>query len=112
MRHSPSTLYGSALRGALPRFAAPGAIEWEELPSLVSRVRSIGRALQQAEGRGLQQAEAGSASPSSQSVWDATRPAELDAAPTRPSDPFREPVQGVSVREVVEPDVFRHFFGC
>jgi hypothetical protein len=28
-----------------------------------------------------------------------------------PSQPFREPFSGVVIREVHEPDVFRHFFG-
>lgn len=103
MRHPPSTFYAAALRGAVPRAAPPGAIEWEELPSLVSRVRSVGRA--------LQQAEAGLAAAGSTPVWDATCPAALDTTASSPSAPFREPVEGVAVREVIEPDVFRHFFG-
>ena len=36
-------------------------------------------------------------------------PAALDPAPV--SQPFHEPMQGLSTREVIEPDVFRHFFG-
>jgi hypothetical protein len=44
------------------------------------------------------------------SPWDATRPADLDAG--APSQPFREPVHGVAMREVNEPDIFRHFFGA
>ena len=40
---------------------------------------------------------------------DAGVRAALDEAPV--SQPFREPVKGVSIREVTEPDVFRHFFG-
>ncbi len=89
MRHAPSTLH------VRHRYAPPpmaGGIEWEELPSLAARVRSPG---------GIADA-AGSA-------WDAMRPAELDRSLT--PTPFREPVAGVSMREVVEPDVFRHFFG-
>jgi hypothetical protein len=87
MRHAPSTLHFShAFRSAAPA----GAIEWEELPSLVQRVRT--------------------SLPGSASVpWDSTRPAELDTRPA--SLPFREPMQGVAIREVTEPDVFRHFFG-
>ena len=42
------------------------------------------------------------------SPWDATRPAELEATPA--TQPFRE-LKGVAIREVNEPDVFRHFFG-
>ena len=87
MRHAPSTLHFShAFRAALP----PGSIEWEELPSLVQRVRH--------------RAPLQTGTP-----WDATRPAELERPV--PSQPFREPLQGVAIREVVEPDVFRHFFG-
>ena len=87
MRHAPSTLHFSyAFRPALPQ----GSIEWEELPSLAQRVR-----------------------PSSQThagvPWDSTRPAELERS--APSQPFREPLKGVAIREVTEPDVFRHFFG-
>jgi hypothetical protein len=86
MRHAPSTLHFSHAF----RAAAPGTIEWEELPSLAQRVRPLAGA------------PAGT-------VWDATRPAELDRP--APSQPFREPLKGVSIREVLEPDVFRHFFG-
>jgi hypothetical protein len=86
MRHAPATLHFShAFRSPPP----PGAIEWEELPSLVQRVRQ------------------GPAAPAS-AAWDATRPADLESAP--PSPPFRE-LKGVAIREVNEPDVFHHFFG-
>jgi len=86
MRHAPSTLHLShAFRSLIP-----GAIEWEELPSLAQRVR---------------QAPSG---PVATSPWDATRPAALENATV--SAPFRE-LKGVAIREVNEPDVFRHFFG-
>jgi hypothetical protein len=86
MRHAPSTLHFSHAFRSLP---PAGAIEWEELPSLAQRVRqtSVGQP---------------------NAPWDATRPAELDTTP--PSKPFRE-LQGVAIREVDEPEVFRHFFG-
>lgn len=86
MRHAPSTLHFShAFRTPFPA----GGIEWEELPSLVKRVR---------------------ASPTTAGVpWDATRPAALE--PANLSQPFCEPLQGVAIREVMEPDVFHHFFG-
>jgi hypothetical protein len=92
MRHAPSTLHFShayASQGLRP--AAAGAIEWEELPSLAGSL-------------------AKRATTTRQAPWDATRPAELDASP--PSQPFREPVNGMAIREVLEPDVFRHFFGA
>ncbi len=88
MRHAPSTLHFShAFRPA----GLPGAIEWEELPSLAARVRGRNETL------------------ASSAPWDATRPAELDTV-TAPV-PFREPFQGLAIREVNEPDIFRHFFG-
>ncbi len=86
MRHAPSTLHFShAFRAPFPA----GGIEWEELPSLVQRVRPT------------------TANPGT--PWDATRPAALE--PMSTSQPFREPLAGVAIREVMEPDVFRHFFG-
>lgn len=87
MRHAPSTLHFSHAFRPAP---VAGAIEWEELPSLAARVRP--------------NAEAGHSFP----AWDATRPADLDSTPA--SLPFREH-SGLAVREVCEPDVFRHFFG-
>jgi len=92
MRHAPSTMHFShvyAAREFRPA-AAAGAIEWEELPSLAG---SLAKRIAAATN----------------SPWDATRPAELDAGV--PSQPFREPVNGLAIREVNEPDVFRHFFG-
>lgn len=44
------------------------------------------------------------------SPWDITMPADLDVQ--RPSQPFREPMRGLVLREVIEPDIFRHFFGA
>ncbi len=77
---------------ALARQHAHGpALEWEELPSLAHR---------------LERAEPGR--PVKHVPWDATMPAVLE--PVIESDPFSEPLDGVSVRELREPDVFRHFF--
>lgn len=88
MRHAPSTLHFSH---AFSPAGLSGAIEWEELPSLAARVRARNESF------------------TASAPWDSTRPAELDAA--GPPMPFQEPLQGVSIREVTEPDVFRHFFG-
>ena len=88
MRQESSPVHFSA---AFRSLSPSGAIEWEELPSLAGRIRAA-------------------TGPSSAGVpWDATRPADFDPAP--PSQPFREPLTGVAIREVTEPDVFRHFFG-
>ena len=92
MRHAPATLHFSNAFGPRPfRPAAAGAIEWEELPSLAG---SLAKRIAAA----------------TQAPWDATRPAELDVPV--PSQPFREPVDGLAIREVNEPDIFRHFFGA
>lgn len=91
MRHARSTLHLSlAYLSRAFRPVPAGAIEWEELPSLADSL--------------AQRIVAATTSP-----WDSTRPAALDM--TVPSQPFREPVVGVAIREVNEPDVFRHFFG-
>ena len=85
------------------------AIEWEELPSLAD---SLSRRL---VARGsLARAVAGTpidfeASSVFASPWNTTMAAELDTLP--PSQPFRETLTGLVMREVNEPDVFQHFFG-
>jgi hypothetical protein len=73
----------------LGSFAAADGIEWEELPSLASK---LGKRFDN-------------------SVWDPTMPAPLDLAPP-PSPPLRETLNGLATREVLEPDVFEHFFGA
>jgi hypothetical protein len=109
MRHAPSTLHFShAFRAPAPA----GAIEWEELPSLAEsladRLVILGhRRLAASQAAHLQ---AGSFAPTAGSPWDSTRPAELETAVV--SAPFREPFEGMAIREVSEPDVFRHFFGA
>lgn len=88
MRHAPATLHHSQAYRPLP---LDGAIEWEELPSLTARIGAC------------------QSTPPCGAAWDSTRPAELDAVDA--SQPFHEPLQGVAMREVTEPDIFRHFFG-
>lgn len=107
MRHPPSTLHFSQL--FTPR-ADPGAIEWEELPSLagVLAARLIA-STQRATANAADDAAPTRFDSSGHSVWDATRPAAFDSATS--SSPFYEPVSGIAMREVHEPDVFRHFFG-
>jgi hypothetical protein len=95
------------MSASLDNFLAPSsrraprpaeAIEWEELPSLADLLRQ--RLVMLGE---RQQA------PSRAAAWTATLAAELD--PPLRSKPFREALLGLDVREVDEPDVFRHFFG-
>jgi hypothetical protein len=40
-------------------------------------------------------------------AWGVTMPACLEPAP----QPFLEPLHGLAMREVDEPELFRHFFG-
>lgn len=90
-----------------------GAIEWEELPSLADslahRLVILGTRNRDAVSAAKARAAAFERASASGPPWDATRPADLE--PTRVSQPFREPLDGMAVREVEEPDVFRHFFG-
>jgi hypothetical protein len=108
MRHAPSTLHYSYAFGAS---APAGAIEWEELPSLAGsladRLVMLGN---HHIGTAAARFRSGAAAPTAGTPWDSTRPAELEA--TVVSQPFREPLQGVAIREVNEPDIFRHFFGA
>jgi hypothetical protein len=42
-------------------------------------------------------------------MWAETMPAALESL--REPDPFHEPLQGLSIREVHEPEIFKLFFG-
>ncbi len=65
-------------------------IDWEDMPSLAHLLAPTG------------------ASPSAGPAWAETMPCELDTS--APSDQFRERLPGLDIREVTEPDIFRHFF--
>lgn len=99
MRHARTRLLSaaSAFRPYLPL----GAIEWEDMPSLVALV---------AERKAAAHGDVQRLRASAGQAWDETRPSEFDAASD--SQPFREPISGLAIREVCEPDVFRHFFGA
>jgi hypothetical protein len=106
MSHAQPKQYFAAQHRAV---AYGGAIEWEELPSLADSLskRLVTRGTW---ARDAANTVSGSESNTSfQSPWDATMPADLDAL--APSEPFRETLSGLSMREVKEPDVFHHFFG-
>lgn len=88
--------------------------EWEELPSLTDVVlRRHVPAGSYTLARDLV-ADARSrlrCAPSAAPVWVDTAPAALD--PLQPSAPLRDTaLDGVATREIVEPDVFKHFFGA
>ena len=88
--------------------------EWEELPSLANVVlrRHVPSgsytlaAMLVAEARTRLGNE-----PSVSPVWLETAPSALD--PLMPSGPLTETeLGGLDSREILEPDVFRHFFGA
>jgi hypothetical protein len=66
-------------------------IDWEFQPSLQHRV--------------VRTEEAHGATPS----WAETMPAAFDATPEPVA--FREPLEGLSMRDIDEPEIFRLFFG-
>ncbi|MEO8059983.1 MAG: hypothetical protein ABI671_16845 [Burkholderiales bacterium] len=107
MSHAQPKQYFAAQHRAV---AYGGAIEWEELPSLADslskRLVSRGNWARDAANTvsGFEASTSFQPSP-----WDATMPADLDAL--APSEPFRETLNGLSMREVIEPGVFHHFFG-
>ena len=110
MSHLQPKQYFAATQRAV---ANADAIEWEELPSLAGSLkqRLVQRGSWQVDmtpRRGANDSafmhSTGFASP-----WDNTMPAALDPVPA--SQPFRETLTGLATREVVEPDVFQHFFG-
>jgi hypothetical protein len=95
---NPNPHYHAASLNRL--LAYNGSIEWEELPSLAD---SLAERLIDDTKRRQPQVQYGSA-------WDNTLPADLDVLV--PGQPFRETLSGLVQREVLEPDVFRHFFGA
>ena len=88
--------------------------EWEELPSMSNVVLrrhlptgsyTLAAAFV-AEARDRLRCE-----PPSAPVWVETRPAALE--PLQASGPFYETeLGGLAAREIIEPDLFRHFFGA
>ena len=100
MSHAQPRQYFASNQRAV---ANADAIEWEELPSLAKRLVN-----RQSHARGANDSRFQN-STGFDSPWGATMPAALDPAPV--SQPFVERLEGLSTREVVEPDVFMHFFG-
>jgi hypothetical protein len=95
-----------------PTDAAP--LEWEELPSLAGVVlrRHVPEGSYTLAAELVAEARARLRSePPFQPVWVETKPASLD--PLSPSEPLQETeLSGLDSREIIEPDVFRHFFGA
>jgi len=93
--------------------AGVASVEWEELPSLPSVLlrRHVPQASYAIASELVQQAQARLRSePSVAPVWVETMPAILD--PLLPSAPLADTrISGLASREIIEPDVFKHFFG-
>ena len=85
------------------------SVEWEELPSLpgVMLRRHVPHASYAIASELVQQArERLHSAP----VWIETMPAIFD--PLLPSAPLSDThINGLASREIIEPDVFKHFFG-
>jgi hypothetical protein len=104
----------TTLKSLRPGTAPPASVEWEELPSLpgVLLRRQVPRASYAIANELVQQAQARLRSaPTVAPVWLETMPAIFD--PLLPSAPLADThISGLASREIVEPDVFRHFFGA
>jgi hypothetical protein len=97
-----------------PSRAPEGGYDWEDLPSLSSVVVLHRHVPQSAYALAAELVEEARArrrtEPSASPVWLETMPAILD--PLIPSSPLADThIEGLAAREIVEPDVFRHFFG-
>lgn len=97
-----------------PTRAPEGGFEWEDLPSLSGEVvlrRHVPQSSHVIAQQLVEEARARLRSePPAAPVWVETMPSILD--PLIPSDPLADTcIDGLATREVVEPDVFRHFFG-
>jgi hypothetical protein len=94
--------------------ASAASVEWEELPSLPSVLlrRQVPQASYAIATELVQQAQARLRhEPSGNPVWTETMPAIFD--PLLPSAPLADThINGLASREIMEPDVFRHFFGA
>lgn len=91
----PMPLHGLSAQG--------DELEWDQLPVLSD---SIAQRLALLLERHRRDAAAHDAS---EQRWTRTQAAEFDALPL--SSPFHEASQGLAMREVDEPVVFRYFFG-
>jgi hypothetical protein len=98
----PQQYRSSAYRN-IAALASADAIEWEELPSLASSVA-------QRRQMPTDSAAARAFTPSTfGNAWCATQHSDLQDLPEPQA--FKEPLRGMAVREVHEPEVFSHFFG-
>lgn len=97
-----------------PHRAPAGSVEWEELPTLPHVVlrRHVPHASYAIATEMVREAQARLAeAPRVAPAWTETMPAIFD--PLQPSEPLADTrIEGLAVREIVEPDLLRHFFGA
>lgn len=97
----------------LTRTPHVASVEWEELPSLPAVLlrRHVPQASYAIANEMVQQAQARlHSAPSVAPMWTETLPAIFD--PLQPSEPLADThIHGLAARELIEPDLFRHFFG-
>lgn len=79
---------------------------WDELASLAHTLTQPAAA---AVPKAPQSPNAHSPAADFNSAWNVTMPATLATLPE--PTPFREAIEGLVMREVSEPEVFKHFFG-
>ncbi len=79
---------------------------WDELASLAHTLTQRPAA---AVPKAPQSLNAHSPAADFNSAWNVTMPATLATLPE--PTPFREAIEGLVMREVSEPEVFKHFFG-
>ena len=94
--------YRSAAYRNIAALASADAIEWEELPSLASAVAQRRQVATDPAARAFTPSTFGNA-------WSSTERGDLHDLPAPQA--FCEPLRGMAVREVHEPEVFSHFFG-
>jgi hypothetical protein len=90
------------------------SVEWEELPALphLTLRRQVPQASYAIADQMVREAQARlREAPPSAPVWTETMPAIFD--PLQPSAPLADShISGLATREIVEPDLFRHFFSA
>jgi hypothetical protein len=80
------------------------SIEWEELPSSCQTAPPVLYTIPTPQA-----ANPVEAANQFNNGWSNTLPADLVETPL--PQPFIEPLQGLAMREMNEPELFRHFFG-
>jgi hypothetical protein len=114
MRTQQLQQYLASSQRAVARASVLETIPWEDMPSMADTLslRLVTQGMRFVDlDLGAANSETGGLDSGYRQpvTWDNTMPAALE--PTVQPEPFRETLQGLAMREVREPDVFRHFFG-